>query len=820
MFPVSLKSSLRVRSDLHRWPEPTREDFDLFLRLLERRKDAEATALLARQPRLATFGVHTYSNRVLAYALQSGCGRSVIQALLEAGAPVNGCVDSERETPLMRAAHYGDLDALQTLMQAGAEIEARSNWGQTPLIAAARGGAADVIEALIYAGANVEAVTNVGNTPLMFAAEGGHCDAIKVLLREGANLEARDRNGRTPLMYAAQKGHVDAIKTLANSGVIFDAKDNDGRTALSVAAIGRYAAATELLQLGYAMRGLSPGPAELEMMKKQGIPVLTPEQISVSLQRLDAERRSMHAVRHQLSGSYPEKLRRYTTTPNASNVQKQRDISAAGSGSELIWTQQQLADTRAELASAKDKVRLLDTECANLRSQLEQCALKDQRLEQQLDTLMTRRTASLEQRLETILQVHHNNTQNVAAQWRVEKASLEQRLQELHNLRAEQQQRLSEGQTRLQAMQDKLANTETQLRKTQCELDSVQAELARLSRSEQDYRALLDRQAKLEQDKACLEREKQDWRQRHENLRVRLLLLEAEQHELLARVPQADALPAQQADLTRQRAHLDARQISLQNQQDSPARQQQLQALASEERDWRAQAELMEAQLRIFEQYGVSPIERALNTFLKELKRSPLLNQRLPQIFISYAWEDTTTPAGRTANERLQGQLLRLERYLEKLGATVWLDVTSLHGNMNHYMETKLAASRYVLLIGTPRLKARIEQRPDSAVAFEFSRIQARNAADPTCLIPVLLEGDRDNAFPPGVQQHFVHDLCEEGAWPRKLAQLAGPNENCGLIPTLYGLTASSDKHTGAYKSYASAWNHLRHQLDALADYS
>jgi Ankyrin repeats (3 copies) len=65
------------------------------------------------------------------------------------------------------------------------------------LLAAAAKGETTLVETLIEAGAPVEAADKNGRTPLMLAALHGHLDAVRALLAAGANPDARDKQGFT-----------------------------------------------------------------------------------------------------------------------------------------------------------------------------------------------------------------------------------------------------------------------------------------------------------------------------------------------------------------------------------------------------------------------------------------------------------------------------------------------------------------------------------------------------------------------------------------------------------------------------------------------
>lgn len=91
-------------------------------------------------------------------------------------------------TPLHNAAYRGDINAVKTLIEQGADVNARA--GQVaPLHTAASEGHANVVALLIEKGADVNAKSRWGYTPLMLAAMYGHADVAKFLIDRGANID-------------------------------------------------------------------------------------------------------------------------------------------------------------------------------------------------------------------------------------------------------------------------------------------------------------------------------------------------------------------------------------------------------------------------------------------------------------------------------------------------------------------------------------------------------------------------------------------------------------------------------------------------------
>ncbi len=109
------------------------------------------------------------------------------------------------------AARQRDPDRISMLLRSGADPDVRNreepngDGGNTPLWFAAQGapgGGVPVAEVLIEAGATVNAKCEYGTTALHMAASWGHLDMVKSLIEHGADLMAQDDEGRTPRQMA------------------------------------------------------------------------------------------------------------------------------------------------------------------------------------------------------------------------------------------------------------------------------------------------------------------------------------------------------------------------------------------------------------------------------------------------------------------------------------------------------------------------------------------------------------------------------------------------------------------------------------------
>lgn len=112
-------------------------------------------------------------------------------------------------TPLHLAAFFGQRELAQALLDAGAQVDARSTnaMKNTPLHAAAAGGKTDLVQLLLQHGADVSARQEGGWTALHAAAQAGNRPMVELLIAHSADVQARAANHQSPLDLAMLKGH-------------------------------------------------------------------------------------------------------------------------------------------------------------------------------------------------------------------------------------------------------------------------------------------------------------------------------------------------------------------------------------------------------------------------------------------------------------------------------------------------------------------------------------------------------------------------------------------------------------------------------------
>ncbi|XP_009900305.2 2-5A-dependent ribonuclease [Dryobates pubescens] len=162
--------------------------------------------------------------------------------LLEKGADVNSKAEYGW-TPLQSAVQDNNEDLVRLLLDKGACPHARKDNGGTALTEAAMVGNVNILELLLSHGLNINDHDDNGFTAFMEAACYGNEEALRFLFSKGANVNLRRevneekakllKGGETALMDACKKGHFSVVKTLVQEmGADVNICDNKDRNAL------------------------------------------------------------------------------------------------------------------------------------------------------------------------------------------------------------------------------------------------------------------------------------------------------------------------------------------------------------------------------------------------------------------------------------------------------------------------------------------------------------------------------------------------------------------------------------------------------------
>jgi ankyrin repeat protein len=164
-------------------------------------------------------------------------------------------------TPLMHAAALGSIDTMRRLLDAGANVNAKSAAGATALMWAAADFAK--VRLLVERGADVKAVSESGQTALHLAAMSDQSAAsVRLLLERGADAKVLDREQTSTLVAAAYGNDTDSLRQLLKAGAPVNQADVGGTTPLmNAASNGNLEAVRLLLGAGANVNVVSGPPA-------------------------------------------------------------------------------------------------------------------------------------------------------------------------------------------------------------------------------------------------------------------------------------------------------------------------------------------------------------------------------------------------------------------------------------------------------------------------------------------------------------------------------------------------------------------------------
>jgi uncharacterized protein len=119
-------------------------------------------------------------------------------------------------TPLHLACFFGHPTLVQTLIEQGADVNARSDnkMQNMPLHAAAAGRNREAVRILLEHGAEVNARQEGGWTALHAASQNGDAEMARLLIAAGADVEMRAANQQNALDLALTKGHPAVVEVL------------------------------------------------------------------------------------------------------------------------------------------------------------------------------------------------------------------------------------------------------------------------------------------------------------------------------------------------------------------------------------------------------------------------------------------------------------------------------------------------------------------------------------------------------------------------------------------------------------------------------
>ena len=161
---------------------------------------------------------------------------AVCQVLIDAGADIEKKDDYGR-SPLLLSSSFGNVAVVKMLVKTGAGVCVADHEGDTCLTIAAYCGHTETVRYLVgledvdmnHPGAH-------GYTALHWAVKGNYPEVVQVLIDAGADIETEDEEGRSPLHWACRSGALAVVKMLVQAGARVRATSDFGNTCLMFAA--------------------------------------------------------------------------------------------------------------------------------------------------------------------------------------------------------------------------------------------------------------------------------------------------------------------------------------------------------------------------------------------------------------------------------------------------------------------------------------------------------------------------------------------------------------------------------------------------------
>ena len=179
-------------------------------------------------------------NEVLLVAAKYGKD-AITQALINAGADVHVRTEYGSSTLQTACESNGNVETLQVLINAGADVNDRNlTDGETPLFQAARTGFEGSVRTLLRAGARYN-IKRINGDTLLHETNNNKTlvNNVRDLIAAGADVNALGASGRTPLHSVARAGNIEVAELFIRHGADVNAKDESGNTPLHEAA-GRF----------------------------------------------------------------------------------------------------------------------------------------------------------------------------------------------------------------------------------------------------------------------------------------------------------------------------------------------------------------------------------------------------------------------------------------------------------------------------------------------------------------------------------------------------------------------------------------------------
>ena len=137
----------------------------------------------------------------------------------------------ELDSPIHCASKYGQLEIVKYLIeQQNVDIDFIGDDRKTPLHFACEECQCSTAEYLISKGANIKAKSRYGNRAIHYASSSGLLPIVQYLVeKQNFDINIKGYEQRTPLHYACEKGHLSMAEYLISKGADVNMRDQNGK---------------------------------------------------------------------------------------------------------------------------------------------------------------------------------------------------------------------------------------------------------------------------------------------------------------------------------------------------------------------------------------------------------------------------------------------------------------------------------------------------------------------------------------------------------------------------------------------------------------
>ena len=165
----------------------------------------------------------------------------------EPSSPTNG----KDYKPIHLASKKGNLNRLNKLIDAGADINIMNNEGRAPIHTACRKGHLGILNRLIGAGAKIDIVDSDGWAPIHLACFYGHLEIVNRLIEAGAEINIVSNDRWAPIHTACRKGHLGILNRLIGAGAEINVLTKTGHAPIHIVCMmGRIRMLNRLIEAG------------------------------------------------------------------------------------------------------------------------------------------------------------------------------------------------------------------------------------------------------------------------------------------------------------------------------------------------------------------------------------------------------------------------------------------------------------------------------------------------------------------------------------------------------------------------------------------